>query len=90
MNVEPRAALQRLVAALERHLETVAGGRGEDDPALQAAHKQLTDAFQAYEESLYDAYGAYTPFMVYDEDEDDLPDEEFDIDELDDSDEDPF
>jgi hypothetical protein len=86
MNAEPRAALQRLIAALERHLEAVASGRGEEDPALQAAHKQLTEAFQAYEEALYDAYGAYTPFMVYDEDEDDLLDEDFELDDLEDED----
>ncbi|MDR1118190.1 MAG: hypothetical protein LBL01_02680 [Bifidobacteriaceae bacterium] len=86
MNAEPRVALQRLVAALERHLDAVAASRGEDGPGLQAAHKQLTEAFQAYEEALFDSYGAYTPFMVYDEDEDDLLDEEFDLEDLEDLD----
>jgi hypothetical protein len=79
MNAEPRAALQRLVAALERHLEAVASGRGDQDAAFQAAYKQLVEAFEAYDDALYDAYGADTPFLVYDEDDDDLVDEEFEL-----------
>jgi hypothetical protein len=83
MNAEPRAALERLVAALERHLEAVAGGRGDQDPAFQAAYKQLVEAFEAYDDALYDAYAVDTPFLVYDEDDDDLVDEEFEIEDAD-------
>ncbi|MDR2254182.1 MAG: DNA primase [Bifidobacteriaceae bacterium] len=84
MNADPRAALQRLVAALERHLEAVAARRDDSDAVFQAAWKQLVEAFEAYDDALYDAFGVDTPFLVYDED-----DEEgiFDFDDEDDEDE---
>ncbi|MDR1392593.1 MAG: DNA primase [Bifidobacteriaceae bacterium] len=78
MNAEPRAALQRLVAALERHFEAVASGRGDQDQAYEAAYRQLIEAFEAYDDVLYDAYGADTPFLVYDEDEDGLTADDLD------------
>jgi hypothetical protein len=75
MNPEPRAALQHLSAALERHLEAAATGRGVEDPVYEAAFRQLITAFEAYDDALYDAYGIDTPFLVYDEDDDDLVDD---------------
>ncbi|MDR0365313.1 MAG: DNA primase [Bifidobacteriaceae bacterium] len=71
MDSNPRAALDRLVAALERHFEATASGRGEEDPAFEAAYGQLVDAFEAYDEALYTEYGIDTPFLVYDDLEDD-------------------
>ncbi|MDR2382239.1 MAG: hypothetical protein LBE08_13940 [Bifidobacteriaceae bacterium] len=88
MNAEPRVALQRLVAALERHLEAVASGRGDQDPSYQAAYKQLVEAFEAYDDALYDAYAADTPFLVYEDDED-LLDEDLEEDLEDDLEDDP-
>ncbi|MDR3360525.1 MAG: DNA primase [Bifidobacteriaceae bacterium] len=88
MNVEPRAALQRLVAALERHLEAAASGRGSEDPAFEAAYRQLVEAFEAYDDALFDAYGADTPFFVYDEDDEDIDD--FDEEDPDEGDEEVF
>ncbi|WP_427385510.1 primosomal protein [Janibacter sp. G56] len=95
MSVDPRAALNTLVAAFERHLEASAGRHGEDDPAVLAAWDDLADAFEAYDDALLDAYGEMTPLEVYtapeenadlDEDDDDL--EEFDDDFDDDDDDD--
>ncbi|MDR2373331.1 MAG: hypothetical protein LBD77_04385 [Bifidobacteriaceae bacterium] len=81
MNAEPRTALEHLIAALERHFEAAASGRGDEDPAYVAAYRQLIDAFEAYDDALYDAYGVDAAFLVYDDDEDDLVDVDADAEE---------
>ncbi|HQZ08982.1 MAG TPA: primosomal protein, partial [Ornithinibacter sp.] len=60
MSADPRAALNTLVAALERHLEASSARRGEDDPAVIAAYDDLADAFEDYDGALFDAYGEMT------------------------------
>ena len=88
MTTDPRAALDRLVAALEAHL-TAAGRRsGEADPAVVAAYQTLADAFETYDDALYSAYDEVTPFVLYDEaeDADEDDDDEDDEDEDDDDD----
>jgi hypothetical protein len=102
MTTEPRAALDRLIAALEAHLAAAGRREGEADPAVVSAYQTLADAFEEYDEALYDAYDEVTPFVLYDEAEDaaedaddddledidDLDDDDLDeIDDLDDSDE---
>lgn len=90
MTTDPRAALDRLVDALQVHLAASAVRRGSSDPAVVAAYDTLADAFETYDEALFDAYGETTPFELYDEDEDDEElDDETDPDDLDD-DEDDF
>jgi len=89
MTTEPRAALDRLIAALEAHLSAAAGRQGEADPAVVSAYQVLADAFEAYDESLYDTFDEVTPFVLYDDaedaaDEDDLDDEDLEDDEDDD------
>ncbi|GGL24265.1 primosomal protein [Phycicoccus endophyticus] len=77
MSADPRAALARLVAAFERHLEVSSTRRGDEDPAVVAAYEDLADAFEEYDGSLYDAYGEMTPLDIYagdDEDDEDLDD----------------
>ena len=92
MTTEPRAALDRLIAALEAHLAAASRRQGEADPAVVAAYQTLADAFEEYDEALYDAFDEVTPFVLYDEAEDaaeDDDDEELDdLDELDDDDDD--
>ena len=68
MNVEPRAALDRLIGALDQHFAAAASGRGEDDPAFINACKTLIDAFETYDEALYEVHGIDTPFLVFDDD----------------------
>lgn len=83
---DPRPALNKLIAAFERHLEASSQRRGEDDPTVVAAYEDLADAFEAYDDALHDATGEMTPlvvvdeqFMVDDEDEsDDYDDDEDD------------
>lgn len=84
MSADPRAALDRLVTAFERHLEVSTAKRGDDDPAVVAAYEDLADAFEEYDGALYDAYGEMTPLDIYGgDDEDDDPDDDED-DDLDD------
>jgi hypothetical protein len=87
MTAEPRAALSALVGALERHLEAAASRRGENDPTVVAAYRDLADAFEDYDDALMDSYGEVTPLEVYtgDEDVDENEDEPDDLeDDLDD------
>jgi hypothetical protein len=70
MSADPRAALNQLVAALERHLEASSTRHGEDDPSVVAAYEDLADAFEAYDGALYDAYGEMTPLDIYTGDDD--------------------
>jgi len=83
MATDPRAALDRLVAALEAHLTAAQRRQGEQDPAVEAAYASLSDAFEAYDEALYDAHDEVTPFVLYEDedvDDDDLDEEEEDED----------
>lgn len=80
MSADPRGSLAQLVSAFERHLEACSTRRGEDDPAVIAAYDDLADAFQDYDEALYEAFGEMTPLDVYagPDDEDDSDDEDDD------------
>ena len=80
MSIDPRIALQSLVTALEEHLAAAAAQRGEKDPVVENAYLAIADAFEVYEEVLYDAYGEVTPLEIYDDedDPDDIEDEDDD------------
>jgi hypothetical protein len=84
MTSDPRAALERLVAALEAHLQAASRRTGEADPAVVAAYQTLADAFETYDEALYAAYDEVTPFVLYEEAEEDEDDEDDDLDDEDD------
>jgi hypothetical protein len=87
MTTDARAALDRLVAALEAHLAAAQQRRGEQDPHVERAYRVLADAFEAYDETLYDAFDEVTPFVLYDDVEDEREDEEDDdVEDLDDED----
>ncbi|WP_448060501.1 primosomal protein [Cellulomonas hominis] len=94
MTIDPRAALDRLIAALEAHYHAVATRRGEDDPAVDDAYDILADAFEVYDDALGTVHGEATPFYLAEEDDedgdDDESDDEFDegdpVDEFDDVD----
>lgn len=87
MSIDPRVALQSLVAAFEEHLAAAAARRGDDDPAVESAHLAIADAFEAYEDALYDTYNEVTPLVIYDDDDSDDDDED-DSDDEDDEDDD--
>ncbi|MDO5750646.1 MAG: hypothetical protein Q4P78_05520 [Rothia sp. (in: high G+C Gram-positive bacteria)] len=73
---EPRIELTRLLDALSAHLTAVENRRGEQDPAVDEAYVAIANAFEAYEDALFDTYHEVTPLDVFIEDEDD-EDEEF-------------
>ena len=87
MTTAPRDALDRLVAALEAHFEAVTRRTGEADPAVNAAYQTLADAFETYDDALYDTYDEVTPFVLVDEADDDDDDDLEDDDDLDEDDE---
>ncbi|MEA5454421.1 hypothetical protein SPF06_06780 [Sinomonas sp. JGH33] len=67
MSIDPRVALSSLTAALEEHLVAAASRRGDDDPAVETAYFAVADAFEAYANALYDAYGEDLPIDLLDE-----------------------
>ncbi|MCM3485476.1 UNVERIFIED_CONTAM: primosomal protein [Kocuria sp. CPCC 205274] len=87
MSNDPRAALQALVSAFEEHLVAASNRRSDDDPAVDGAYIAIADAFDAYEEALYDAYDEVTPLTVFAE-EDDSDDDSDDDEDEDDSEDD--
>ncbi|MBO0900183.1 primosomal protein [Cellulomonas sp. zg-ZUI222] len=89
MTVDPRAALDRLVAALEAHYAAVLAKQGDDDPVVDDAYDVLADAFEVYDDALGTEHGEATPFYLAEEDdEDDEDDDDLDEDDLDDEDDD--
>lgn len=88
MSSDPRAALDRLVAALESHLHAAARRQGEADPGVVAAYQTLADAFESYDEALYTAYDEVTPFVLYDDAEDEADEDDDDENDEDEDEED--
>lgn len=90
MTADLRAALSTLVAALERHLEVATMRRDPDDPSVVAAATDLADAFDDYDELLFETTEVATPLAVFegDDDSDDDDDDSDDDDDDDDDDED--
>jgi hypothetical protein len=88
MTVDPRAALDRMIAALEAHFHAVTTRRADDDPAVDDAYDVLADAFEVYEDALARVHGETLPFGLLDdendEDEDDIDEDDLDDDDLDD------
>ncbi|WP_104138556.1 hypothetical protein [Arthrobacter sp. ZGTC131] len=71
MSIDPRVALQSLTAALEEHLAAASARRGDGDPSVEAAFFAVADAFEVYEDALYEAYNEVTPLQVFDDEEED-------------------
>lgn len=100
MTVEPRAALEQLIGAFERHLEAARSSRDPDHPMVIAAAQDLAEAFDDYDEALYESTEVATPLAIYGDelDEVDGPDDDerdagvvyagLDADEYDDEDDD--
>ncbi|MFW0119179.1 hypothetical protein ACN082_04890 [Rothia sp. CCM 9417] len=88
MSTNPRAELAYLTSALEEHLNAIVNSRGEHDAAVDNAYVAIANAFERYEEALFDAYEEVTPLEVFlDEDDDtDEFDYEFEADDAEDAD----
>ncbi|GAA1636692.1 DNA primase [Georgenia ruanii] len=82
MAIDPRAALDRLIAAFEAHYDAVAAAQDSDAPAVVAAANTLMDAFDTYDDALFTGFGVDTPFDIYsDEDDEEYDDEDGELDE---------
>ena len=57
---------------------------------MVSAYQVLADAFESYDEALYDSYDEVTPFVLYDDAEDALAedDDDDDLEDLEDEEED--
>jgi hypothetical protein len=86
MTVDPRAALDRLLAALEAHYHAIESRRGEDDPAVDDAYDVLADAFEVYDDALGTVHGEAMPFYLAEDGDDDDLDDDADEDPDDDTD----
>ncbi|MEP6630950.1 MAG: hypothetical protein ABJA89_10790, partial [Lapillicoccus sp.] len=70
MTEDPRAALNALTAAFERHLAVATDRRNPEDQAVMTAAEDLADAFLDYDEALFEATGVTTPLDgPYDDDD---------------------
>ncbi|NVM96034.1 hypothetical protein [Arthrobacter wenxiniae] len=78
MSIDPRAALNALTTALEEHLVAASARRGEEDPIVEAAFLAIIDAFEVYEEALFDAFDEVTPLVIYGDDDSDIDDQDSD------------
>lgn len=79
MSIDPRVALSSLTTALEEHLIAASNRRGDGDPSVESAFFAVADAFEVYEDALYEAYNEVTPLQVFDDE--DEGEEEADVDE---------
>jgi hypothetical protein len=86
MTVDPRAALDRLLAALEAHFHAVSTRRGDDDPKVDDAYDVLADAFEVYDDALVRVHGETLPFYLADDDSDEDDDDADDEDDADEED----
>jgi len=86
MTVDPRAALDRFLAALEAHYHAVSSRRGEQDPTVDDAYDVLADAFDVYAEALGRAHNEALPFDITDDEDDEDDDaadgEVYDVDKV--------
>ncbi|GAB3656689.1 hypothetical protein GCM10027591_11460 [Zhihengliuella somnathii] len=71
MTTDPRVALEALKASLDEHLNAVVSRRSDSDPAVEAAFFAVADAYEVYEDALYEVYEESLPLEVYDDGEDD-------------------
>lgn len=90
MEIDPRAALDRLIEALTAHYDAVTSNQDPEAPAVISATATLEDAFVTYDDALITNFDVDLPFDVYDddfEDDDDLEDFDDESDEDDEEDE---
>lgn len=86
MSIDPRAELAHLTAALEEHLNAIINSRGEHDASIDNAYVAIANAFERYEEALFDAYEEVTPLEVFLEEDDEDYDYDFEDDDAEDGD----
>lgn len=86
MSNDPRAELALLTSALEEHLAAITNSRGEQDATIENAYVAIANAFERYEEALFETFEEVTPLEVFIEDDDDEEEFEYDFEDQDDQD----
>ncbi|WP_083602860.1 hypothetical protein [Bowdeniella nasicola] len=87
MATDPRAALDRLIAAFESHFQAAAAAQDPDAASVTSAANTLEDAFLTYDDALMTTFDVDVPLDTYsdaddfDDDDDDDDDDDFDDDE---------
>lgn len=86
MSLEPEVALEEFLAAIRAHFAAAAHRTSGQDPRVEATYMALADAFEIYEDSLYEAFEEVTPFELFDDIEDAKADDDdaYDFDDFDD------
>ena len=56
MNNNPHTELDRLITALKNHLTAVTNRNGEHDPAIDEAYVEIANAFETYENALFEEH----------------------------------
>ena len=69
MSTDPRTELTRLLDALETHLDAVTHRTREHDPVIDEAYVEIANAFEAYENALFEKHNEVTPLAVYGDDD---------------------
>lgn len=70
MNNNPHTELDRLITALKNHLTAVTNRNGEHNPAIDEAYVEIANAFETYENALFEEHNEVTPLAVYGDDDD--------------------
>lgn len=86
MSNDPRAELALLTSALEEHLAAITNSRGEQDASIENAYVAIANAFERYEEALFETFEEVTPLEVFIEDDDDEEEFDYDFEDQDDQD----
>lgn len=86
MSNDPRAELALLTSALEEHLTAITNSRGEQDASIENAYVAIANAFERYEEALFETFEEVTPLEVFIEDDDDEVEFDYDFEDQDDQD----
>src|SRR5690625_6246579 len=69
MTTDPRAALDRFIAALEAHFEIASSVQDPASPAVDDAASAVEDAFFTYDDALYTSYEVEVPLEAYGDDD---------------------
>ena len=78
MALHAREALNRLIAALEHHLDVAEKSDAVQTPVLERSEDAVRDAFFTYDDALFTNYGLELPFEILDDDFDGDEDDEDD------------
>lgn len=91
MAMDPRAALDRFIAALEAHYQAAATLQNPNADAVVRTEEAVEDAFLTYDDALMLSFDVDVPLDTCgydDDDDDDLDDEDDDLDEDEDDEDD--